>query len=296
MKIKESFSRKLFLVICYMIITLITILCIIPIVNVLSMSLSNSSAVLAGEVGVCPIGFTLDAYKFCLRNTDFWVATIVSLKRVFLGVSINMILTILAAYPLSKSDDNFKKRKYYVWIFIITMIFNGGLIPTYIVVAKTHLIDTIWAMVLPGAVPVFNVILLMNFFRNIPKEIEESAFMDGAGQFTVLWKLFLPLSTPAIATVTLFCLVGHWNAWFDGLIYMNQTSHYPLQAYLQNLISSAGKINFSSDLKDVILKSKVNDRTLRSAQIFISMTPILITYPFLQKYFTTGLVLGSVKG
>ena len=179
---------------------------------------------------------------------------------------------------------------------MITMLFSGGLIPSFLVVQKTGLMDSIWALILPGAVPVFNVILLLNFFRGLPKEIEESACIDGAGHYRILWKLYIPLSKPALATITLFCIVGHWNSWFDGLIYMNHTSNYPLQSYLQAVVIAASGVRLSINIQDVIDLQKINDRTLRTAQLFISMIPIFIVYPFLQKYFTTGIVMGSVKG
>lgn len=176
------------------------------------------------------------------------------------------------------------------------MVFSGGLIPTYYVVTKTGLMDTIWALILPGAVPIFNVVLVMNFFRNLPGELEESAMLDGGGPWTILWKIFIPLSKPSIATITLFSLVTHWNSWFDGLIYSNFTQHYPLQSYLQTLIVNTNNALMSGDLSSIVKNMSVNDTNLKAAQIFISIIPLLLIYPFLQKYFTTGLVLGSVKG
>ena len=297
MKIKDSLSRRIFLATNIFIITVVTISCIIPIWNLFCMSLSDSAAVSNGSVGLWPIHFTTAAYNLVMHNGKFWGSIIVTIKRVGIGVVVNMLMIILAAYPLSKSDHTFKARKYYIWIFIVTMLFSGGLIPTYIIVSKLHLIDTIWALILPGAVPVFNVVLLMNFFRSLPVEIEESALIDGASQWKIMWKIYLPLSTPALATITLFVLLGHWNAWFDGLIYMNDPSHYPLQSYLQTTIANTtASLLQSGNLQDLIDKFKVSDKNLRAAQLFISMIPILVVYPFLQKYFTTGIVMGSVKG
>lgn len=220
----------------------------------------------------------------------------VSAKRVLLGVPLNVILTILVAYPLSKSELVFPARKYYVAFMLVVMLFNGGLMPTYFIVSKTGLIDTIWSLLLPGAVPVFSCIVLMNFFRGIPEELEESARLDGANQFQIMIKIFLPLSKPSIATVTLFSLVWHWNAWFDGLIYSNYTSNYPLQSYLQTLVVSTTDALKTGDLKTIMELTQVNDTNMKAAQIFISIIPLMLVYPFLQKYFTTGLTLGSVKG
>ena len=176
----------------------------------------------------------------------------------------------------------------------MTILFSGGLIPWYMVIRLTGLIDSIWALILPGAVPIFNVILMINFFRNIPPALEEAAYMDGAGHGTLLWRIYLPLSVPVIATVSLFVIVGHWNAWFDGLILMNSPSRYPLQSYLQTIIINPDPKMLTE--RDLEILKVINNRTTRAAQIFIAMLPILVAYPFLQRYFTTGITLGSVKG
>lgn len=292
-----TIGRKMFIIINVVIISAVTISCIIPIITLFCMSLSSSAAVDIGAVGLWPVDFTTDAYHLIMKNMKFWTSLKVTCERLLLGVPINMLMVILAAYPLSKSVNVFKARKYYIWFFVITMLFGGGLIPTYIVVSKLTLVNTLWALVLPGAVPVFDVILLMNFFRSLPKEIEESALIDGAGQIRIMWSVFIPLSTPALATICLFVLVGHWNSWFDGLIYMNNQSLYPLQTYLQQIVTNtSASFLATGDLQDLISKFKVSDRNLRAAQLFVSMIPVLLVYPWLQKYFTTGIVMGSVKG
>lgn len=293
---KVSTSRKVFLTANYLLIAAVTISCLIPILNVLALSFSDSQAIIENKVSLLPVDFTLKAYEFVIKSKEFWMSVFVTVKRVLIGVPINLILTILAAYPLSKSAEQFKSRKYYTMYFLIVMVFSGGLIPTYYVVTKTGLMDTIWALILPGAVPIFNVVLVMNFFRNLPGELEESAMLDGGGPWTILWKIFIPLSKPSIATITLFSLVTHWNSWFDGLIYSNFTQHYPLQSYLQTLIVNTNNALMSGDLSSIVKNMSVNDTNLKAAQIFISIIPLLLIYPFLQKYFTTGLVLGSVKG
>ena len=294
--IENSKSQRVFRVFNTIFITIITITCLIPLINVLAISFSESSAIIANEVRLLPVDFTLDAYEYVMKNAKFWTAAGVSLKRVLLGVPISLVLTILAAYPLSKSETEFPARKYYVGIFMFAMVFNGGLIPTYYVIAKLKLIDTIWALVLPCAVNIFNVILVMNFFRGIPGELSESAILDGATHWTILTKIYLPLSKPSIATITLFSLVNHWNSWFDGLIYMNYTEHYPLQSYLQTIVTSTKDAIFEGDVTQIMKMMNLNSQNIKSAQIFISMLPLFIIYPFLQKYFTTGLTLGSVKG
>ena len=168
--------------------------------------------------------------------------------------------------------------------------------PTYFVVAKTGLIDTIWSMVLPNAVPISSCIVLMNFFRGIPEELEESALLDGANQFQIMTRIYLPVSKPSIATVTLFSLISHWNAWFDGLLYSNHTENYPMQSYLQTIVVSTTSAMEEMDVDKMLALINVNETNMQSAQIFISIIPLMLVYPFLQRYFTSGLVMGSVKG
>ncbi|MDR3139721.1 MAG: carbohydrate ABC transporter permease [Treponema sp.] len=268
--------------------------CIFPIFHILAVSLSSAGPASAGMVGIWPVQFSTDAYKYISSKIEFWRAFLVSLRRVGLGLIINSVMTILCAYPLSKPMARFPARKFYVAFFLVAMLFNGGLIPTYITVAKTGIMGTIWALILPGAVPLFNMIVLLNFFRDLPNEIEEAAFIDGAGHWTVLTRIYLPLSTAALATVTLFVIINHWNAWFDGLIYNNRPEGYPLQSYMQTILVQA---DFSLlSLTEMELFAKVSDRTIKAAQVFLGMIPVLMVYPFLQRYFTKGLVLGSVKG
>ena len=272
-----------------------TVLCILPILNVLAQSFSTSYAITTNQVSLWPVEFTLSAYQYVMKDTKFWTAVGVTVKRVLIGVPLNLLVTMLAAYPLSKNDRIFPKRKYYAAYFIFLMIFNGGLIPTYYVISKFHMIDTIWALILPGCVPIFNVILMMNFFRGIPEALEESAMLDGASQWKILFSIYLPLSKPSVATVTLFSLIGHWNSWFDGLIYSNFTENYPLQSYLQTLVVDLNAVLQRNDLSSVVYILKVNNQNMKAAQIFISILPLMIIYPFCQKHFTQGLTVGSVK-
>ncbi len=294
-KIKVSPARKLFCVLNGILITGIMLICLVPILNVLAQSFSSSHAIVSNQVKLLPVEFTTSAYSYVMKNAEFWQAVWVSFQRVLIGVPLNMILTVLAAYPLSKSSRVFPARKYYSAYFIFLMIFNGGLIPTYYVVSRLQLIDTIWALILPCGVPIFNVILVMNFFRGIPESLEESAMLEGASQWKILWNIYLPLSKPSIATVTLFSLINHWNSWFDGLIYSNFTDNYPLQSYLQTLVVDIQSLMETGDTEQIVAALSVNDTNLKAAQIFISIIPLMLIYPFCQKYFTTGLTLGSVK-
>jgi putative aldouronate transport system permease protein len=265
----------------------------LPLIHVLAMSLSSSSAVGAGMVNMWPIGFTFESYRFILEKPEFLKSIGITLQRVMLGIPLNMLLTILAAYPLSKDPAQFRWRTLYVWIFVFTMLFNGGIIPIYMTIKTLGLMNSIWALILHHGMPVFNMVILLNFFRSLPKELEEAALMDGAGQWKVLWNIYVPLSVPSLATLTLFATVYQWNAWFDGILFMNSTDRYPLQTYLYTIVVGADAlVNNSTDL--TVLEA-VSDRTARAAQIFLGALPILLVYPFLQRYFIKGIVLGSVK-
>ena len=291
---RKSAGYQLFTIFNYIFLTVIALSCIFPIIHVLSLSFSSASAVAAGQVKLWPVEFTTASYQHVFGKREFLTAFMVSMQRVLLGVTINMVLVILLAYPLSKESKQFRMRTVYVWFFVFTMLFGGGLIPQYIFVKETGLIDTLWALVLPAAVPVFNVVLLLNFFRGLPKELEESAKLDGANHWVILWRIFTPISMPAIATILLFTIVGHWNSWFDGLIYMNQPEHYPLQTFLQTNVVTKQLTQMTAQEAELYLR--INDRTGRAAQIFVAALPVMIVYPFLQRYFMKGIVLGSVKG
>jgi putative aldouronate transport system permease protein len=292
---RKKFGSMLFNAANCLFLSAVAFTCLLPMINQLAISFSSSGAVAMGAVGFWPVDFTLSSYQFMARKPEFFTSLGVSLERLALGVPVNMLVTVLAAYPLSKENKAFGGRKFYVWYIIVTMLFSGGLVPWYMTVKYTGLIDKIWALVLPGAVPVFNIVLLMNFFRTIPREIEEAAIIDGASHARILAAIYLPVSAPAIATLTLFCIVNHWNSWFDGLIFMNTPEKYPLQTYLQTIVVSRD-LSFLKNVKDLKILEEVSDRTGKAAQIFIAALPVLAVYPFLQKYFTKGIVLGSVKG
>jgi len=289
-----SLGRRSFIIANYTFLILLGIMCVLPLVHVFSISLSSSAAATAGLVKLWPVEWSLKSYEYVLSKQAFLKSVFVSTERVVLGVSLNLLLTVLVAYPLSKEPQVFRWRTAYVWFFVFTILFGGGLVPWYMVIKATGIMDSVWALILPGAVPVFNVILLLNFFRGLPKELEEAAFIDGAGYLVTLWKVIIPLSAPAIATITLFSTVGHWNSWFDGMILMNKPDHYPLQTYLRTVVIERDLSLMSLD--DLELMSQISDRTTKAAQIFLGSLPILLVYPFLQKYFMKGIVLGSVKG
>lgn len=283
-------------IIIAMFLVLCGLICIIPILNTLAISFSDKSSVAQGLVGLIPVNFNLASYKAMLGDEQFWRSFGVSVLRVVLGTGINVFMCIIMGYPLSKSDKTFKKKKYYMWIILFTMLFSGGMIPTFMVVKNLHLLDTIWALVFPMAVPVFYVIVQMNFFRAIPEALEESAFLDGASPWKILWKIYVPLSKPAIATITLFSAVNHWNSFFDGKIYINSLTKMPLQTYIQSL---SAEVNMSSmanmSAQELTNRMTMSSLTFNSAKVIVSIIPILLIYPYLQRYFVSGMVMGAVK-
>ena len=288
----EFFKNKLMDTVVWLIVILMTLCCLLPLLNTLAISFSNNSAVNANQVGILPVGFTLSSYKKLLEDNQFWRSAWISVLRVVLGTGLNMLMMILLAYPLSKSKNRFASRDIYMKLVIFAMLFNGGLIPGYIIVSKLHLLNTIWALVLPGAVPVFNVILLMNFMKGLPEALEEAAVIDGASEWTILTRVVLPISKPGLATVALFCIVNHWNDYFQGLIYIRTPSKYPLQTYIQQLTIDVSQI---TDPQQLIYFMTISTRTLNAAKIVVATVPLLVIYPFLQRYFVTGIVIGAVK-
>ncbi|GLX70949.1 carbohydrate ABC transporter permease [Paenibacillus glycanilyticus] len=293
MNVMKKARNHWFNVLNLLFLTLSALICLIPFIHIVSLSLSDKAAVLGGLVKLWPVHFTWEPYSYVLERTAFWRSFGVTLERVLIGATLNVVLVIFLAYPLSKPSHKLRFRFVYVWILFFTMLFNGGLIPNYILVKELHMLDTIWALVLPGAVTVFNVILLLNFYREVPHELEDAAYMDGAGHLRTLWQIYVPMSMPAIATIMLFCIVGHWNAWFDGMIYM-KGNHYPLQTYLQSIVI---KFDFNTmNASEAQRLAKLNDRSVKAAQMIVAAIPILLVYPYLQKYFVAGIRLGSVKG
>jgi putative aldouronate transport system permease protein len=290
-------GSPVFDIINYAFLLIVAAICILPIINVLAISFSASASVAAGRVTLFPIGFNIESYKYAMAKPQFRSSFMVSVTRTVLGLVINLACTVLTAYPLSKTNKELTGRDVYAWYFFLTMIFGRGLVPWYLTIKQFGLIDSIWALILPGALPVFNAIILMNFIKQLPAELSESASIDGAGHFTVLFKIVLPLSLPSLATISLFTIIGHWNDWFSGLILINSPDKYPLQTYLQSIVVVRDTSTLSSASRETLeMLAKVSDRTLKSSQIFIAAMPVMLIYPFMQKYFMKGLVLGSVKG
>lgn len=292
----NSFLSRLTNTIIIGILLVTCLVTLVPLIHTVSVSLSNGAAASSDLVSFLPVKPTWASYTSLLQNSGFFKAFMISVERVVLGGVLTFFLTILMAYPLSRSVQEFPARRYYIWAVVFTMLFNGGLIPWYMTIAHLGIINTIWALVLPGAVPVFNVILLMNFFRNLPKELDEAARLDGAGPWYICWKIFVPLSVPALATVTLFSFVNQWNAFFDGFILMNNPDNYPLMTYIQQLVDQSQLTQLSQLTPSQIAQiTQTSGPSLNAAKFIIGMIPMLAVYPFLQRYFIKGIVLGANK-
>ena len=276
--------------------TLAAFSCLFPMINTLAISFSDKTNAALGNVILWPMNFNIASYLGLVEDEMFYRSFINSVVRVILGGIINVTLCVVMAYPLSKDKSVFRARNYFVWVVIFTMLFYGGLVPEFILIKNLKLIDTIWALVLPGAVPVFSLIILMNFYKGIPKALEEAALADGASPFYILLKIYIPLSSPSIATITLFSVVRHWNAFFDGKIYINTPLKMPLQTYIQTLTAALSPAQMASMSPEEILQIlQRSNLTFNSAKVIMSMIPILLIYPFLQRYFVKGIVMGAVK-
>ena len=278
-----------------LVLTVLAFSCLLPIVNTVAISLSSQARAAAGDVGLWPLDFTLSSYQKLMAEATFGRAFMISIFRVILGIALGMLTTILTAYPLSKPTSAFPMRNVYMWFLVFTMIFNAGTIPWYMQIRNLGLLNKIWALVLPCAESSYNIILMMNFFKGIPREIEEAAIMDGAGAWRMLAQMYLPLSLPSLATIALLILVQHWNNFYDGLILMNKPSNYPLQTYIYQLTVriDPSTISDAETLREAL---KVSGLTLNASKLVVSMVPVMLVYPFLQRYFVKGLTLGAVKG
>nr|WP_300815330.1 carbohydrate ABC transporter permease [uncultured Acetatifactor sp.] len=281
-------------IIIIFILVLFALFCFYPLWYTLIVSFSNNAAVSAGKVWLLPSGLNTESYKKLLADTRFFTSFGVSVIRTALGCSLNMLLLVLTAYPLCLPENRFRRGKAYIWFFVANMLFSGGMIPMYVVIRNLKLLNSIWALILPGALPIYNMVLLINFFRNVPYELNEAATIDGANPLQILFRVYIPVSMPSLACLLLFAFVGHWNAYFDGLLYINDLNRQPLQTYIYQISAVLDPQTMTPEqLREA---SKLSDLTLNSAKVVIAMLPILALYPFLQKYFVTGMTLGSVKG
>lgn len=284
----NSRSSKVFQLVLGTIFVCITILTLIPILRVISMSISSKNAILTGEVLVFPVDITFEAYQKVFGNMNFIKSFVYTIALTAGYTLICMVMTILAAYPLSKK--NLKGGKFIMTLFVLTMYFNPGIIPTYLNVKDFGLIDTVWSLIIPGMLSAYNLIIMRSFFLGIDQSLYEAAYIDGCSHWKTLVKIAIPLAVPAIATLSLFYAVSRWNGISDVLYYINSSELYTVQMKLKQMIDSVA-ISMEEGKSSQLIADNI-----KSASIVVSMTPMLIAYPFIQKYFTKGIMLGAVKG
>ena len=295
-KIRYSHSDRIFYVINHTFLLLSLLVVLFPLLNVIAQSFSSPNAVITGKVYIWPVDFSLDAYKRIFNNSDLLMGFGNTFFYTIFGTIINVTLTVMAGYPLSKKD--FYGKGVIIGMFIFTMIFNGGLIPSYLLVKNLGLYNTRWAIIIPTAMSVWNVMIARTFFQNtIPDELCESAEIDGASDIRIIMSMILPLSKPIIAVLTLFYAVDHWNEYFNPMIYLQNKSLLPLQVVLRNILADAKMIE---EMANIVNEQQTNSlalvEVLKYAIIVFASIPVLIMYPFVQKYFTQGIMIGSLKG
>jgi ABC-type glycerol-3-phosphate transport system permease component len=290
-----SLSDKIFYFVDYVLLVFCGLVVLLPLLNVFAQAFSDPQSVLTGRVLFWPRNFTLSTMALLLKNPNIRTGYLNTFFYAAAGTVLNLAMTVLCAYPLSRK--NFSARNVFMLIFTFTMMFSGGMIPTYILIRDLGLIDTRWVMILPGAMTVWNMILARTFFQNtIPNEMYESAELDGAGNFKILVSIVLPLSTPILAVLTLFYAVGHWNAYFDAMMYLRSQRLFNIQLILRNAISNIQALLNQSDNLSFMEQSMAFAEASKYAIIVVSMVPVLVIYPFVQKYFIKGIMIGAIKG
>lgn len=296
MKIKRSKDDLIFDIVNTTLLVLILLAILYPLYFIVIASFSDPLEVLSGNVIFFPKKVSLEAYKMVFRDSSILTGYGNTIKYTLLGTGINIVMTVLAAYPLSRKD--LKGRKFFTMLLAITMFFSGGLIPSYLLMSNTlHLLDTIWAMVLPGAVSVWNVVIVRTYFQtSIPAELSEAAMVDGCSDFKLLLRVVLPLSMPVLAVMVLFYGVAHWNAFFNALIYLNDKALYPLQLILRSILVQNTMSEEMMAEVDSLANRQIMAETIKYALIVVASVPIIAVYPFLQKYFVKGIMVGAIKG
>ncbi|MEK3888347.1 carbohydrate ABC transporter permease [Bacillus sp. FSL K6-3431] len=284
----KSTDDKIFDTVTFIILTSVAIICFFPLMFVLAVSLTPYSEVLKnGGFVLFPKIITLEAYKHLLFHSNIIHAFGVTIFITVVGTIVNLILTVLMAYPLSRKK--LPGRSFFLLLVVFTMLFSGGIVPTYLIVKATGLINSVWAMIIPNAIWTFNILIMKSFYENLPEDLFESARIDGAGELRILFKIVLPLSVPVMMTIGLFYAVGHWNEFFQAIMYITDTSLFPLQVVVRDILLQTQN---TLDNPDVTLPTV----TMQMAAVILASIPIIVVYPFIQKHFTKGMLLGSVKG
>ena len=290
---RVSVAENIFYACNYLFLTLCVIVAVFPIVHVIATSFSSSNAIASGKVFFLPVEATLDSYREIFRDGNVLRSLNNTIIITLVGTALNMVCTIMCAYPLSRK--RLVGRGFFSGIFVFTMIFGGGLIPNFLLVKSLNVIDTYWALWLPSLISVYNMIILKTFFQNIPDSLEEAAMIDGANDIYILIRIMLPLAGPVLATLSLFSAVGWWNEYYNSMIYLNTTTKLPMTVRLMQMIESASRSSLMNG-EGVTASEHITPEGIKASTIVVTMVPILCVYPFLQKYFVSGVMIGSVKG
>jgi putative aldouronate transport system permease protein len=290
---KASPGEKVFYAINYLLLTIVGIICVLPMIHLLALSLSDQPAVISGHVGLWPIGWNIESYKLLFKGTRVLPGFTNSVIITVVGTLLSIAFTILAAYPLSKRY--FVGRRIYTMLLVFTMLFSAGLIPNYLLVKNLGMVNTYWSLWLPGLISVYNTLVLKAFFENVPAELEEAARIDGCSEVRLVAQIFLPLALPALATLVLFYAVSYWNMFQNVLIYINPPEKQNLTVIVQQMIMNSTLQNVDQYLRpeDAI---QITPESVKSSGVIVMLLPMLIVYPFVQKHFVKGVMIGSVKG
>jgi ABC-type sugar transport system, permease component len=289
---RVSRGYRVFQVVNAIILTGVVVVTLYPFLNIVARSLSDEAYIIAGKVNIIPRGFNVDTYKLVIRDSLFWTNYRNTVVYTVVATLIAMVLTTSYAYVLSKK--HLRGRRALIGIAVFTMFFTGGLIPNYVLITSLGMKNTIWAVVLPNAISVFNLLVMKAFFESMPTDLEEAAAVDGLGTYGILLRIVLPLSKAVLATMVLFYAVSFWNSWFTAFLYIDQQELLPVTVYLRNLIAGAtgaenvGAVNAADEVQA--------EATLKAVTIVLTTLPILLVYPFVQRYFVSGVMLGAVKG
>ncbi len=287
----RSIGGRIFAAVNFTLLAIIALVTVLPFIHVVAGSFTTSAEMAANKFVLIPKVWSLDAYKFIFSTGTIFKAMGVSVGVTLVGTLFSMFVTALMAYGLSRKDLDGRTAINFMVVF--TMLFHGGMIPTFLVVKELGLIDSYWALILPSAISAFNMIILKNFFQNIPEGLEESAKIDGCTDFGILFRIVLPLSMPAIATISLFYAVTYWNTYMTAILYLDDSAKWPIQVLLRQIVVLASGMDYSSTLDAAVPPP---DQTIKMAVIVVATLPILMLYPFLQKHFAKGAMLGSMKG
>lgn len=287
----SNIKSRIFDYVLYIIVFIALLVCLIPMLYVASISLSSNAAILSRKVYIFPVDLNFDSYSVVFSDLSMIRSLLFTIVLTLVHTVLCMIMTILAAYPLSKK--NLKGRNFFLIIIVITMYFSGGMIPDYMLIKNLKLLNNFWALILPGLISAFNMIVLKTFFSNLPDSLEESALIDGASYLTILIRIVLPLSLPVLATLSLFYAVGRWNYFMDSLLYITDSRLYPIQLKLYQIVYNNMQLEISAI--EGSLSSNLLPESLKAASVMFSTVPILLVYPWIQKHFVTGIMIGSIK-